>query len=437
MRIQKILIGILSCFIVNLSLPISEKKLWTIIIYMSADNDLHLFADRNIEQMKRIGSTEFCNILVHLDIRKPNVPKVTKRLHIQKNKALQCGSDLCMDSGSEATLVDAILWAQNEFPCEHLAVVFWNHGSGDLNPTINRTINPAQLFFYNPNTRLIELDRSIGFLDYIDALLQKNSEQRGICFDDSMGTYLNDQKLKAALGRVCAERGKKIDLLLFDACLMAGLGTAWLMKDFADYMVASEEVALGPGYDYSLVLSAFAHNQIEPRRAAHHVVTCYEKIYSRVTQDYTQSAFDLSQVYQLAEHVDKLAEYLIQALKHQRNNSVKNSIRQALACVVFKEPTYRDLGSFYQKLLGVVHNFQLKPALDAHKFITELERHLIQGLELIKNVVIANVTGSKIKGALGIYLYIPSKRIHSSYIHTEFAQHNRWKDFLTEFLTNC
>lgn len=412
-----------------------RKKPWTFLVYMAADNDLYLFADRNIEQLKRIGSNELVNILVHLDIRKPNTQKVTKRLCIQKNKVVQCGPDRCMDSGNHETLLDALLWAHQEYPSECLAIDFWNHGSGDLNPVINRSINPSQFFYFNPTTRMIELDRSIGFLDYLDMLNQSNQNQRGVCFDDSMGTYLDDAKLQKALSEFCAQRGKKIDVIMFDACLMAGVGTAWVMQPFGSYMVASEEVALGPGYDYSLVLSGLAYSTPAPRAFAEHVVACYEKIYGKITQDYTQSAIDLEKYPKLAQNVSEVGDLLIQGLRLQYNNSFRYAIRQSMLCVAFNEPSYRDLGSFYLKLLNNIKQAQFVDATEGKKLIAELEQAIHEGIALIKDVVFANATGLRVKEAMGIYTYLPSKRIHQSYPATEFAKNSRWKNFLEALLS--
>ena len=44
-----------------------EKVQTNFIIYMAADNNLERFALQNISDMKKIGSTDNCNIIVLLD----------------------------------------------------------------------------------------------------------------------------------------------------------------------------------------------------------------------------------------------------------------------------------------------------------------------------------------------------------------------------------
>ncbi len=65
-----------------------EPKDWTFIVYMAADNDLRGFAARNIKQMAAVGSSEFINIVVQLDIKISGNKKVTRRYYIEHNKIL-------------------------------------------------------------------------------------------------------------------------------------------------------------------------------------------------------------------------------------------------------------------------------------------------------------------------------------------------------------
>lgn len=425
------------------------KKPWTFLVYMAADNDLYPFAKRNLAQMKQVGSNENINILVHLDINQPSTGKVTKRIYIENNKIYQIGPDYKMNSGDEKTLIDATSWAINNFPSDHLAVVMWNHGSGDLNPHINRTINPAELFFYNKKTKMVELDRSIGFMEYINTLSQEKTLskpyncKRGICFDETNKTYLDDQKLMRGLKEITSIYGKKIDLMIFDACLMAGTGTSHIMSQFCDFMVASEEVVLGPGYDYSSVLDPFSYiGAITPKEFAHHIVKAYEKTYSKITQDYTHSAFDLSKFNTLSSNIDKLAQLLTKALQKQQGASVKNYIKNARSpynCTYFDEPSYIDIGHLYNNLIKKAHTIKLKTAHETTHLTKKIKQTLQDGLEIMNSYIISNVCGKNLAGSIGLSIYFPEKKSygshHASYKHTEFAKNNNWLQFLQRYLS--
>ncbi|HBL98150.1 TPA: hypothetical protein DDZ86_00735 [Candidatus Dependentiae bacterium] len=422
-----------------------ERKECTILIYMAADNDLYPFASQNLAQLKEVGSNEHLNILVHLDIKVPGQKKVTKHLLIKKNQILQIGPDMCLNSGSAETLIQAALWAINNYPANHFILDFWNHGSGDLNPRMDRTINPAYLFRYNEVTGLIELDRSISFTNFIDLVGNKDKEElcdpnRGICFDETFHAYLDDSKLMKALTRITSALGKHIDLIMFDACLMAGTGTACIASQFADYMTASEEVVLGPGYNYKLVVNAITSNGNNIKQMAKDIVIGYEATYGKLTSDYTHSAFDLSLFTKINNNIDLLAQLLIEALDDEKNNTLSIAIRSArsrFTCTYFEEPSYIDLFHFYNNLKDRLSSIILSTPTTTSTMQTALNKVLNEGLALMPKFIIANVRGSNLAGARGLSIYFPEQKInnphHNSYQYTEFAQHNNWLQFLKAY----
>ena len=414
---------------------IEQETPWVILVYMAADNDLHPFADRNLEQMKQIGSTENLIILVVLTINKPGARKVTRRLIVERGKVRQCGPDMCLDSGSEQTLIDSLSWAMREFPSKYFGLVMWNHGSGDLNPLMGRAINPAQLFVYNPETRLIELDRSVGFFEFIDEMLRIQDDARGVCFDETSRNYLDDRKLKFALEAAI----RPIDVIMFDACLMAGIGTAWLSHTACRYLVASEEVELGTGYNYSLVLAPLAQRVLTPREFAIHVVEAFKATYGRITRDYTHSAIDLHIVPQLKIAIDMLAISLKRALDIQKNGTVKTTLRHCrsrLHCTHFEEPNYIGMHHFLRNLLQNCDKMEAVTAEATRVMRAEIRTAANDVLSALSQAVIANVAGDNLKNAGGLYFYFPEKNLHASYIHTEFAKNSSWPSFLQTYIAH-
>ena len=376
-------------------------------------------------------------------------PKVTKRLYIEQDKIWQIGPDYRMDSGSDITLINTVDWALTDFPSQRFALVLWNHGSGDLNPVLRRTINPAQLFRFNPETKMIELDRSVGFIDFVDQISAESPAEeticsRGICFDETNGTYLDDKKLVNATTTILnLRKGQKIDLIAFDACLMAGTGTCYLMHNFADYMTASEEVEMGTGYDYKLVLELLARGNVTPEEFAHHIVNCYLAVYGKQTGDYTHSAMKLSEFEELNQNIDLVAQLLIEALGKQARKSVKQVIQKSRSrqlCTAFDEPSYIDLYNFYSNLLQFCSQILLTQQQETIVTIQALKKVLTDGQALIKKLVIANVAGVKLAGASGISIFFPEYRMDSpsyqSYDATEFARNNHWSQFLKVYFAN-
>ena len=101
--------------------------------------------------------------------------------------------------GEPDTLSDFIRWSAENYPAKKYALVLWDHGGGS-------------------KTGL-----------FIDELYQD-----GIMRLNELGDALRDG-------------GVHFETVLFDACMMANLETAYAIHDYANWMVASEELVAGKG----------------------------------------------------------------------------------------------------------------------------------------------------------------------------------------------
>jgi len=340
-----------------------------------------------------------------------------------------------MDSGDPNTLISCCKWAIENYPAENYVLVFWNHGTGAIDPPTGRVINPSELFAFNPNTNRLELDRSVGFLDFIAA--KKPEQERGICWDDTTGNYLTNQKLELALDEICKNSlgGGKFAIIAFDACLMSMLEIANIVKKHADIMIGSQEVELGTGWNYTDVLAPFASGTLDKYGLAKNIVEAFRKNYIRITYDFTQSAINLNKIDELEENINTISHLILECLRNQKNNSVKSALnvsRSKIMCTHFDEPTYIDLHHFLTNVQANLKRFNLKTKNE--KLINTLRYELEQGCKLIENIVIANTVGKNLSHAKGISIYFPDKRIAPSYRQTNFAATNEWMTLLTQYL---
>jgi hypothetical protein len=421
-------------------------KDWTFIVYIAADNDLRSFAARNIKQMAQIGSNQFINIVVQLDIRITGNKKITRRYYIENNKIFHVNADdplsQKMDSGDPRTLVSCCNWAITNYPARNYALILWNHGTGIIDPETGRIINPAELFTFNPSINKLELDRTVGFLEFINDKEKEEKgadDPKGVCWDDSTGNYLTNQKLESALKEITKDLlgGKKLDIIGFDACLMSMLEIANIAKSYAHLMVGSQEVELGAGWDYEKVLRPFGTKSLDSASFAKHIVDMYAETYTKITNDFTQSALNLDIIDKLEKNVNQVAALLLDCLKIQQNNSVKNAIqasRSKLLCTHFDEPSYLDLHHLYSNLLGNIKYFAFTNEIAGAQLRAQLTQALEQGKALIKETVIASRAGKNLSLAQGLSIYFPERRIHSSYRKTSFASTNKWITFMTQYL---
>jgi len=108
-----------------------------------------------------------------------------------------------------STLADFISWGAKNYPADHYMLVFWDHGGGSITGVCNDDLYPY--------TRDGQAD-SLTLPEMRDALKAANV---------------------------------KFDVVGFDTCLMATLETAEVLEPYSKYMVASEEVEPGSGWDYT------------------------------------------------------------------------------------------------------------------------------------------------------------------------------------------
>lgn len=437
-RTRSLLSAMLIIFVsFNFAYGKQQKKPWTVLVFAAADNNLRDYASRNQKQMSAVGSNQNVNILMHVDTRLAGSKKTSRRYYIEKNNPVQIEIPHergPLNSGDPQTLISTCAWAIENYPADHYMLVLWNHGTGIIDPYGRRQFDTDFLFHLNPATNNYELDRTVGFIDLIEALADK-----GICWDDSTGEYLTNQKLEYALAEVVQNQlgGKKFDIIAFDACLMSMLEVAEITKRYATIQISSQEVEPGPGWQYSEALAPFTFGAPDKYALATHIVNAFAKAYKPHGNhpgfvDYTQSALDLELIDEVEKNVDKLAQVLVNALESERSLVFKNVIalsRSKKNCTHFNEPTYIDLYHFYSNML--------KNLRETFKTRDHLVMQLIQVLEvgqsLMKKAVIHSVSGSNMPHAKGISIFFPEKRIHPSYKKANFSK-NSWINFLTKYL---
>jgi hypothetical protein len=419
-----------------------DPKNFTLALYMAADNDLARYAIRNIRQMSTIGSTNSVNIVAHLDI-KLNNKKVRSHFYVEKDKVLEFNvGDQVFDSGNPESLIKFMSFVVENFPAEHYMLVFWDHGTGIVDPIENKKIRVTDLFFYNPKIHKLELDRSLDYLELICASENNTMDclmLRGICWDDTTSHYLTNHKLAYALSIIKNDvmGGRKFDIIGFDACLMSMLEVATLIKNYGNIMVSSQEVELGAGWNYQSILHPFMHGTMDPVTFSQHIVKSYEKTYNPHTNDYTLSAINLNHIEDLEHNLNTVAKILLSCLEIQKNNSVKQAIavsRNRRLCTHFDTPQYIDLHHFYRNLQSNISLFACTNEQEGNRLKQLLHTKLEEGKSIIEKMVIENVVGRNLSQAKGISVYFPEQRIHPSYPKTLFAANNTWGTLLREIV---
>lgn len=423
---------------------INQKKPWTVIIYMAADNDLHYFAWKNLKQMEQIGSNENINIIVQLNT--PGYLNPTKRYIIKKGRRILVQDETSpsskLNSGHPQTLIDCVNWGVTHYPADNYALFFWNHGSAAIDPNFTKTINPCDLFYCNPSNNMLEIDRGISYMTLLSQMTASfipTEGKRGICFDDTFKSYISNTDLNIALNEICSKSllGKKLELVVFDACLMSMIEISSIVAKHAHYMATSQEVVYGTGQNYELLFKPFLNKTLTSKEFAQHIVLAYEQTYQKIINDYTFSALDLSHSAALENNVDQVAKLLNQALSHQTNYSASNMLRKCKStqfCTCFDEPSYIDLGDFYTNILKHIQHISLNNKSLEAELQNKLKSALEQGLTILSQLVIENRVGQKLSRAKGLSIYFPEHSIAYNYLKSPFAINNSWGFLLAKYI---
>ena len=224
--------------------------------------------------------------------------------------------------GNPNTLEGFLRFCEANYQADHKLLLFWNHGAG-----------------------------SFGF--GTDEIFQH----------DTLTLTEMKSALQAVYGTSASQ--KPFELIGFDACLMASLEVANALADFGNYLLASEELEPGFGWDYSGWVADFASNTAtNGARIGRSIADSFVKTSVREAKDtgydydVTLSLTDLGQVRQLYAAYEAFAA---EALKKSIENPHYLALlgQKANRSIRYAQEMYRiyntiDLGNFMD---GVMEYF--------------------------------------------------------------------------------
>lgn len=404
-------------------------KLWTFFVYISADNDLYKYALRNIEQLQQIGSNENINILISIDSHVKGKVKETRRFYVEKNNLLQIGNIPAQDSGDPQNLIDAAAWALKQYPSKYFGIVLWNHGTGPFDPEfVRQQIKPNEFFYYNKENKKISINKNIEFSEFITS----SGDARGICFDDTTRNYLTTKKLAIAFQEIYKLRNnEKIDIVMMDACLMAGIEIAFLCSKYAKILTASEEVVLGPGYNYASTFKILSKEKITPYNFAIHIVKTYHQTYNPIANDFTQSAINLLAVEEFCQYFAEFIEIINKYRQYDKKDHIKKSLKLAASKEMvthFCEPSFIDLKDFLENALVLLLKIP-KNTITENKeshFLKDIKEIINKLLQFYNKMIIANSHGQHAQKASGLFIYFPLRTVDQTYMTNDFTIKTKW-----------
>ena len=336
---------------------------WTVLVYMVADNDLEPFALQDLTEMAAVGSAAGLEILVQADrsTEYSSAPVLglanftsTKRLRVTAGGLTEIADLGELNMGDPTVLSDFIDWGVKQKASDRYAIVFWDHGGawpgfgGDGSTANHDSLTLAEL---------------------------QSGLQNGLT--------------KSGLSQFA--------LIGFDACLMATYETAMVVRPFGEYLLASEELEPGHGWDWAK-LSVLKNTPTTSPAAFGEALI--DGFFAQAAAEDTQESVTLSlvdlyaldplhaAVTTLADSVRSNVKTLAPALGRERAGTLRfgdNPDPKAAANMV-------DLGLFVSGLAAKEPSL----ATVAQSMSTALTK-----------AVVKSRTGAGRKGATGLSIYLP------------------------------
>ena len=367
-------------------LEVNSDESWTILVYLMGDTDLEEFAIEDVLEMASIPSSPNLNIITLFDRSEIytsqailNVPDFTDTKIFQ---IINGELTVLMDNlgeknlGSSETFAEFIEYGLSAFPADRTGLILWDHGAGwpGMGP-----------------------DEDSGF----DILT------------------LEEMVLGLESG-LANSNIQKLDLIGFDACLMATYEVAKSMAPFANVMVASQELEPGHGWDWEALKVITYNPSIEAAELGIEIANAYQNQASvfGTNIDITLSVIDLTKIGTLDRAIRELSNSFLEAsleISPKLGLSVNNSLRFGKSPNPIDDAQMSDLGDF-AATLGLYEPGLLR---DSNNVI-----------DAMTDILINQVTGPATRSAKGLSIYFPELGEYADEDYLEIPGLDNWVNLL-------
>lgn len=366
---------------------------WTYLVYMAADNTLSDMATFNLRQMVAANSSDAVRVVVQVEQNQQQTTSAgpdTYRGLVTHGSAALASVGRNLNMADKQTLSDFIRWGKQNYPAKRYAVVLWSHGGG---------------WRADKSTRGALQDQGSG------------------------GAVMSVHDIAWAL-----QDAGGVDIVNFDACLMAMYEVAYELRHAAKVMVASEESVPGPGNPYDAVLNRLvAQPAQDAATLAAGIVGDFNTFYRQFNRDAaTLSAIDLTRIDALHAKVRETAALLAGSLASDR--LAIEAAREASPHYAY--PNNHDLIAFANQLSARAASAALRARAG------ELAG-LAHAAVLANQVFVA--AGSAVAGSGGLSIYLPAPasttmdelRSYRDVLESNaaVAGQTSWSDFATTLVT--
>ncbi|MBF0408335.1 MAG: hypothetical protein HQM10_13375 [Candidatus Riflebacteria bacterium] len=357
----------------------AEMKEWTLAVYLNADNNLDPFGVEDQEEMSKIGSSDWLNIVSLIDREKG--PASYNYIEKGKISKIEGMPETELDMGDYKLLVNFMSWVTKNYPAKKYALVIWNHGSGW---------------------------KKAG-----------KSATRGISYDDSSNRGITTNELSTALGEIRTNLGKNLDILTMDACLMQMAEVAYICQDKVDYIIASEDVEPGKGAPYDDILVKLSADST-PENFAKTWVAAFAASYNNGSQGYESCTQSCVKVSALPQLFDAMNGFSKSAISGKFNVEFTKALKKVKK---FEDRDNIDLLHFLKLLSSSIKD---------ESVVTSCEKLTTAYQEAV--IAFSNIDDQN-ENAFGLAVYFPlsSHAFDNEYEKLDFSSSVKWGEMVQDF----
>lgn len=362
--------------------PPSPQAKWTVMVYISGDNNLEDYVVKDIEEeLGLVGSNADIKILA-LGDRGPGYD--TSRGDWQTTKLFYVTQGMLADSasavadwgernfGDPQTLIDFVTWSKANYPADHYALYFWGHG-----------------WNWHPGW---------------------------VMADDTDQDTLDYHEIKAAIPSMGF-----IDVIGFDGCNMASIEIYKLWQGHATAVAASQEYVNWNGIEYDVVLSQLVVNpnmtadQVAIASAQSAIIQGGERTWSAVAVDSRLNTLNIA--------VDQFAAAMQNGLAANRK---KYDRAFGATRTMWQAPMDKDLYDMAYEINRLVSDSNIKSkaqvVMNAFNLVVLWEGHT-NAYSDVHGITIYHISKASEKNA--DYAYYRST--------LDFALQSTWDEFLDAY----
>jgi hypothetical protein len=388
-----------------------DPKDWTVIVYMSGDNNLSEECVWAIKEMYRVGIKGNVSVVAHFDSRVGGI----LRYDIGNVKGVnRVDKDGVKRDDTDGKLADRAVNERGNFDKIASREVLAKTAKSSI------AENRANRYM------VILSGHASGAVGNL--LLSDNSPPSSLKISELRGA-LEDVKL-----HLKNEGKDKLDILGLDVCAMSMAEVGYELKDVVSYMVGAEGFELNTGWPYHRILEELIENSaaLDPAQMAMTIVKRYVAYYSDydvagVSADL--AACDLSHSDELAAAIRELAGALIYGLDDAYLND--QIILAHWRAQSYKFEEYTDLWDFCDQLEA--HCGDDRAEEKRVKDACGRVKNLVEGAYVIET----RYCGGAFQHSHGLSIYFPWARdagAMAEYNELRFATDTSWGKFLEDYL---